>query len=323
MNTMQVSVAGVMATWCLDKFQADNCCSPAILGSIKRSMTYSFGSICLGSLLQAVVAVLRYLIDSARAQRQQDPDSGSGPCDGIFFCILDCIAELLEELLLAFNQWAFTFVGLYGYSYVESGKRVMELFRARGFTAIITNNLVYYVLGFTTFMIGLTTAATGWLIEHSISENMSSYGRSDAGPLDLPPPPLGFHFGSQTLPSGPLDHSPPLLASDPPLPPPGHMGASLPSDENSSFIFGPLPYPGLWAALIGFVIGLWVASVMVSVVKGAVNTLIVCWADSPAALETQHPELTRELATAWSNAFCFLSQQEPRFGGRASPSVII
>ena len=282
---MQVYVAGVMATWCLDKTEADNCCSSAILGSLYRSLTYSFGSICLGSLLQALVAVMRYLIDSARAQRQEEDPDNSGACGGVLFCVLDCIAELMEDLLRAFNQWAYIFVGLYGYSYVESGKRVMELFRARGFTAIITDNLVSYVLGFTTFMIALTTAATGWLVEHLISHAVSS------DLLSADQPPIG-------------DTVPPL-----PSVTKSTLDAQTYSYVHDSFLFGPLPSPGLFAASIGFVIGLWVASVMTNVLKGAVNTLIVCWADSPSAMESQHPDFTHELSSAWRKAFDFLDRQ--------------
>ena len=42
---------------------------------------------------------------------------------------------------------------------------------------------------------------------------------------------------------------------------------------------------------------------MMSVVRGAVNTLIVCWADSPARLEENHPEATKDMADAWTAVF--------------------
>jgi hypothetical protein len=40
-----------------------------------------------------------------------------------------------------------------------------------------------------------------------------------------------------------------------------------------------------------------------NVVKGAVNTLIVCWADSPAVMEMNHPCLTKEMAESWLTVF--------------------
>lgn len=40
-----------------------------------------------------------------------------------------------------------------------------------------------------------------------------------------------------------------------------------------------------------------------NVIQGAVNALIVCWADSPAKLSHEHPVLTSEMAEAWTEAF--------------------
>jgi len=42
---------------------------------------------------------------------------------------------------------------------------------------------------------------------------------------------------------------------------------------------------------------------MMSVVRGAVNTLIVCYADSPARLQMNHPDAVKEMSEAWSAAY--------------------
>jgi hypothetical protein len=158
-----------MATWCFDKNEANKCCSSAVYGSCFRSLTYSFGSICLGSLLQALVSLFRFIVESARNQR--DRDDGGGACGDIVLCILECIARLLEDVIEYFNQWAYVFVGIYGYSYLESGRRVMELFRARGWTSIITNNLVGYVLGFTNVAVAILTGICGMIMESFVSHH--------------------------------------------------------------------------------------------------------------------------------------------------------
>ena len=51
---------------------------------------------------------------------------------------------------------------------------------------------------------------------------------------------------------------------------------------------------------IGFAIGFIVGNVVMNVVMGAVNTLIVCWADSPSRIKANHPELSEEMIQAWS-----------------------
>ena len=77
--------------------------NPTIL-SFKRSITTSFGSICLGSLLVAILETLRTLIRYARAQR-----------DNIIAFCADCILGIIESLLRYFNLYAFTQVAIYGY----------------------------------------------------------------------------------------------------------------------------------------------------------------------------------------------------------------
>lgn len=156
-----------MATWCFVSDEAENCCSPAVFSSLFRSLTYSFGSICLGSLLQAIVSVLRYIIENARNRRESaDQDDA---CRGFCFCILDCLARWLEDLVEYFNQWAYCFVGIYGLSYLESGRKVIELFRARGWTSIVTDNLVGYTMGYAAFAVAIGTGFVGVMVERLIA----------------------------------------------------------------------------------------------------------------------------------------------------------
>lgn len=182
-NTIQVTVAGVMATWCFDKHEANNCCSSAIFGSLFRSLTYAFGSICFGSLLQAIASAFRYLVESARNQRDRAENSF---CGSICLCILECLARLLEDILSYFNQWAYVFVGIYGFSYLESGRRVLELFQARGWTTIITDNLVGYVLNATTFVVSILTGLVAICVEQLVSSRFHDAEHSeDFGPSYL------------------------------------------------------------------------------------------------------------------------------------------
>ena len=139
-----------------------------------------------------------------------------------------------------------SYVGIYGYSYLESGKKVVELFRARGWTSIVADNLVGYALSFVTVVLAVVTGLIGVTLERVLANS---------------------------------------------------------NDAEGSFVFGPIEGAPCWAFGVGFVVGLWVCSVMMNVVKGAVNALIVCWADSPAKLEYQHPVLTMEMAEAWDLVF--------------------
>lgn len=63
------------------------------------------------------------------------------------------------------------------------------------------------------------------------------------------------------------------------------------------------PKNPLFLGSLGFAFGTVTASIMMSVVRGGLNTLIVCFADSPALLEENRPELTKELIDAWAESF--------------------
>ena len=65
-----------------------------------------------------------------------------------------------------FNTWAFVFVGLYGYPFLDSGKNVINLFRTRGWTTIITDTLAQGVLGMLSAAVGLITGLVALVIAH-------------------------------------------------------------------------------------------------------------------------------------------------------------
>jgi len=66
-----------------------------------------------------------------------------------------------------FNKYAFIYVGLYGYSYLEAGQNVSTLFETRGFTLVINDNLVTSALNFLKITIGLMSAGIGILIDRA------------------------------------------------------------------------------------------------------------------------------------------------------------
>lgn len=118
-------------------------------------MTTSFGSICFGSLLVAIIQALRALANQAQAEGDA----------GILACIAECILACLASLLEYFNKWAFVYVGLYGYSYCEAGKNVITLFQNRGWEAIIADDLVGNTMFLVSVIVGGVTGCVGLIVE--------------------------------------------------------------------------------------------------------------------------------------------------------------
>ena len=153
-NTIHVIIAGVVATWWFATEDASSCCSSGLVSSIKRALTTSFGSICLGSLLVAIIQALRTLADSNRRD-------GEG---NMLLCLVSCILGCLEGMLEYFNKWAFIYVGVYGYGYIEAGESVIHLFKNRGWEAVIADNLVGSVLNIVSAISGLLAGAVGVIL---------------------------------------------------------------------------------------------------------------------------------------------------------------
>ncbi len=59
--------------------------------------------------------------------------------------------------VLFFRIHSFVYVGLYGFSYCEAGSNVMQLFRDRGWEAIIADDIVGMVLVLLSMISGLIT----------------------------------------------------------------------------------------------------------------------------------------------------------------------
>lgn len=88
-NCVQVTISGVVGTWWVAP-EDNGFCSGAVCNSFIRTMTTSFGSICFGSLLVAIIRALETLARQAR----ENGDAGILAC--IAECILSCLAGLVE-----------------------------------------------------------------------------------------------------------------------------------------------------------------------------------------------------------------------------------
>jgi len=176
-NTIHVTIAGVVSTWWFSPAEANSCCSPGIRDSFVRATTTSFGSICFGSLLVAIIQTLRAMVQNAR-------NGDNDGCAAFMLCLVECLLRCVEELLEYFNKFAYIYVGMYGYGYVEAGKNVMTLFGQKGWSIIIADDLISNVLFLFSLIIGLLTGGVGAAI-HEINPSWFSIpaGASDTAAM--------------------------------------------------------------------------------------------------------------------------------------------
>lgn len=114
-NTIHTTISGVYGAWF---FAPKNTPKGATRGAARRALTYSFGSISLGSLL---VAIINFLRQACSIAQQSEANSGNmaAACG---FCILQCFLGILDWAVQFINRYAFSYIALYGKSYIQAAK---------------------------------------------------------------------------------------------------------------------------------------------------------------------------------------------------------
>jgi len=152
-NVVHTTVGGVTATWYFLVGPEENG-PPSPLGrSLKRALTTSFGSICLGSLLVSLIQTIRFMV------RSQD--------DGFCALCVDCCLSCIESALEFMNKYAFTYIAIYGGDFCDGGQAAWGLLKERGFDLIINDDLTETVFVtaslFTAILVGVVTGLVGVL----------------------------------------------------------------------------------------------------------------------------------------------------------------
>lgn len=89
---MHSVVAGVYGSWFFCGGKPGGMPKGATRGALRRAMTYSFGSISFGSLVVALINMLRQAVSVA-----QNYEAGEGNIvASILFCVLGCFVSLLQ-----------------------------------------------------------------------------------------------------------------------------------------------------------------------------------------------------------------------------------
>lgn len=119
------------------------------------------GSICFGSLFVGPVKVIRQFSVFFRPSSE---DASLLLFHGCLHCIQTCITDCVEGLAERFNPWGFAYVGLYGYAFPEAASLASELFAKRGWTTIVSDDLVSNVLLMTSVVVGGVTGCFAFLL---------------------------------------------------------------------------------------------------------------------------------------------------------------
>ena len=155
-NVVHCVVAGTVSAWW---FQGNDVGRTPVFDSFSRAVSYSFGSICFGSLIVAVLKAIKQVLKEAQRNKNAQ----------LLMCCIMCILNMIESMLEFFNRYAYCYVAIYGYDFRKAGKSVFDLFHRLGWTAIINDSLIDDTLNWMALGCGAITATIGYLYGLSAS----------------------------------------------------------------------------------------------------------------------------------------------------------
>ena len=127
-----------------------------------KTIFYSMGSICFGSLIVGPVQFLRWLFVLFRPSSTESSS---------LMCLYECLHYIqsfvtycVDSMAAKCNPWAYSYVGMYHYGFLDAGSKATELFEKRGWSMIVSDDLVPNVLFLTSLVIGGVTGCFAYLL---------------------------------------------------------------------------------------------------------------------------------------------------------------
>ena len=158
-NVIHVVIAGIYGTWYYLANSDQGAPKHPALSSLKRALTYCFGSITFGSLIVSLIQLLRQFISILRSNFAAD-GNGWGVCGMI---ILDFFVGFIDWLVRYFNKYAYCYVALYGKSYIKSAKDTFDLIRFKGMDALINDMFINTALNLYSLFVAYLVALLAYL----------------------------------------------------------------------------------------------------------------------------------------------------------------
>jgi hypothetical protein len=158
-NTIHTTVAGVYGSWYFCAGKPGGMPTRITRGAFRRSITYSFGSISFGSLIVAIINMLRQACSIAQQQ-----EAAQGNLVGsIMFCVLGCLIGILDWAVTFANRYAFSHIALYGKAYIPAAKDTWKMMKDRGIDALINDCLTGPVLTMGSLFVAYLCALLAYL----------------------------------------------------------------------------------------------------------------------------------------------------------------
>ncbi|CAJ1953029.1 unnamed protein product [Cylindrotheca closterium] len=180
-NVVKTTIAGACGAWWFGLHEQSHgwaCFNSIIWSQLAQSCSYSFGSICFGSLVEVPVQLLSVFGGilcscSARSSDQGDVAPTGRDTDTIkkLNSVLPweqenrTMSARISHQLRCCNRWCYTYIGMFSYTYMEGGEKAYQLFSTRGWMVIAEDNLILNSLAMASVVMGVSCGILAVLVE--------------------------------------------------------------------------------------------------------------------------------------------------------------
>lgn len=150
--TVHFVVADTVGQWWFEQ-------SPrgAVQGAVTRAFTTNFGSLSFAAFVIAFLETAKRFARASQRAARKDNNGAMAALACVAVCIIGCVESMAEYL----NSWAIPIMALTGDGFVDSGKEALQLFKARGWDAVINDNLVHDALAIASIMSASASSLAG------------------------------------------------------------------------------------------------------------------------------------------------------------------
>ena len=287
-NVVRVTVASAIGTWWFHPRDIRPICTRVVAQPLLRSLTKSFGSICLGSLIIQLAQAVTLLVGCC--------------CCSVFGNTSDCLAQpptkvktkkkmILSKHVMAEEKKMDTM------DVMDSAAtpRTMEMVSVADDDSVCLGSgpLWCFRSGLLTSIRTYLRSCNRWSFTYIGLYGYSFHEGGDRA-MELFETREWLDVVSDNLIQNVLVMASIVIG--------GSAGIfAVVVEEMDGYYFSTFHMPVLWAFVIGSVLGYALSNILLlGVVGSAVNTVLVCFAAGPFEFDKNHPVLSREMREVWS-----------------------
>ena len=178
----EMTLAGAYASYYWAYQKPDDIPALPILASFWRSIRYHPGSLAFGSLIIAIIQLIRVLLDYV----EKKVKAKKNPITRFIFCCCKCLFWCLEKFMRFINRNAYIEIAIYGYNFCTAAKKAFFLLMRNILRVAVLNGITSFILFLFKFTIAIGMSIGAFYFFSWSSSHNQFFGLTDINYLWAP-----------------------------------------------------------------------------------------------------------------------------------------